>query len=500
MATESSARGDVLLLVTNDTHSKMVPYVQNELDGGGDITVGGVARRTSYFKQRQHEQPLILDVGDSFQGSPYYSFFGGEVELAAMERMQYKASAIGNHDFDSGLAELQRHAREQSPNLKLLCANVIDEATGSLVFEPHTIYEVGESKWKVGIVALMGDEAWSVVDKKLREGLKLTDPFTAARQSVEQLKADGAELLVCLSHTGVDEARGASNDAALAELGLFDVVFSGHAHFKPRDMEMRLAENGKTLLHPGVHNGQAVVWAKFSMERHADGAACTCREGGADLIDSTYADDEEMVLWLQGYAVQFEAILNEEVGTCVGFCKYSSPPAPPINFEYHSSLADALLTTCAEHGAHFSAINSAGIRSDMPEGSICYKHVEACWPWKNNAHRCEVSGELVLELLDDNAAKIAKGLDDGMFLHFAGLDYRVQDGRPVHVMIGGQPLEVERWYGFVADGYLVCSTLSGYPAAATGQRNVQDCGMSTQSCILDQIKALHAQGRKFGSA
>ena len=129
---EESLTGQVLLLVTNDTHSQMLPTSED---------VGGAARRASYFKGRAHEVPLILDVGDSFQGSPYFSFFGGEVEMSALERMGYRAMAIGNHDFDSGLEELRRHAREQCPNVKLLCANLQDSTSGELAFEPHALYE-----------------------------------------------------------------------------------------------------------------------------------------------------------------------------------------------------------------------------------------------------------------------------------------------------------------------------------------------------------------------
>lgn len=129
--------------------------------------------------------------------------------------------------------------------------------------------QVGAEKWRVGVVALMGEEAWSVVEKKLRGGLEFMDPFAAAEQAAKELREQGAELVVCLSHTGIDESRGPTNDGALAALGIFDAVFSGHAHFRPRKMEMQAV--GDCLLHPGVHNGQAVVWARFSMQRGAQG-------------------------------------------------------------------------------------------------------------------------------------------------------------------------------------------------------------------------------------
>ena len=82
-------------------------------------------------------------------GSPYFSFFGGEVEMAALEKMGYRATAIGNHDFDSGLPELHRLAKEQAPSVELMCANLVD-GTGTLAFTPHALYEVGPDKVRVG--------------------------------------------------------------------------------------------------------------------------------------------------------------------------------------------------------------------------------------------------------------------------------------------------------------------------------------------------------------
>ena len=84
----------LLLLCTNDTHSQMEPSPESGK--------GGVARRATYLKGRAEERPLVLDVGDAFQGSPYFSWFHGEVEMAAMARLGYRAMAVGNHDFDSG--------------------------------------------------------------------------------------------------------------------------------------------------------------------------------------------------------------------------------------------------------------------------------------------------------------------------------------------------------------------------------------------------------------
>ena len=134
----------------------------------------------------------------------------------------------------------------------------------------------------------------------------------------------------------------------------------------------------------------------------------------------------------------------------------------------------------------------------MPAGAVQYRHVEACWPWQNNVHLCECSGAVVWEMLERNAAQVSRGADDGMFLHFAGVEYEIQDGTLANVLVAGKPWEAAAWYQFVGDGYLVTSALSEYQHAPEGHRNVRDCGIMTQTVVLDHIKALHAQGRAFG--
>lgn len=335
----------------------------------------------------------------------------------------------------------------------------------------------------------------------MRGGFVFEDPFEAARKSVEELRRQGAELLVCLSHTGYDEARGPTNDTALADLGIFDAVFSGHAHFVPRRMEMLKRCNGACLLHPGVHDGQAVVWARFGLQRSPgrELSVCVAREGGADLIDDAYEQEPGMAGWLQSYADQFNALLNQDVGSCVGLTKsYPEAPLPVINWIYQSSLARALLEAFQDSGAQFAGINSAGVRADIPHGAIQYRHVEACWPWQNNVHLCECSGHVLMEMLERNAQKMVLGSDDGMFLHFAGIEYEVREGAPERVLVAGMPWSATEWYTFVGDGYLVTSALSDYRHAAQGHRKVTDCGIKTQECILNHVKALHAQGRAFG--
>ena len=92
----------LVVLHTNDTHSRMDPF---PMDGGRFAGLGGAARRATLIRRVRaaNEHVLLLDSGDIFQGTPYFNFFGGEIEFRAMTAMGYDVATLGNHDFDNGV-------------------------------------------------------------------------------------------------------------------------------------------------------------------------------------------------------------------------------------------------------------------------------------------------------------------------------------------------------------------------------------------------------------
>ena len=108
------------ILHTNDQHSRIEPF---DVSYTKNPNQGGFARRASLVNKIRSEEKnvLLLDSGDIFQGTPYFNFFGGELEFRLMSMMQYDASTMGNHDFDNGLDGFQKVL----PNAKFpfICSN-----------------------------------------------------------------------------------------------------------------------------------------------------------------------------------------------------------------------------------------------------------------------------------------------------------------------------------------------------------------------------------------
>ena len=110
----------ITILHTNDTHSQIEPFESSHHKYAGK---GGVARRAVMVEKVRKENPntLLLDAGDIFQGTPYFNYFGGEVEFKLMSLLKYDAATLGNHDFDNSIEGF--HKQLPNASFDFVCAN-----------------------------------------------------------------------------------------------------------------------------------------------------------------------------------------------------------------------------------------------------------------------------------------------------------------------------------------------------------------------------------------
>ena len=226
-AKASAARGHRLtILHTNDMHSRIEPF---PLDDRRFAGMGGMARRATMVEQirQEEEHVLLLDAGDIFQGTPYFNFYGGELEFKLMTEMGYDAATLGNHDFDNGLEGLK--AQLPHAGFPFLVANY-DFSNTILqgAFKPFRIFEKGPVK--VGVFGL-GIELKGLVNDKHFEGVEYLEPVAVAREVVQELKALGCDLIVCLSHLGYAYEEDKISDLKLAsKVEGIDLIIGGHTH------------------------------------------------------------------------------------------------------------------------------------------------------------------------------------------------------------------------------------------------------------------------------
>ena len=242
----TSAR-KLTILHTNDQHSRIEPFDESYTKNPNQ---GGFARRASLIQQirNQESNVLLLDSGDIFQGTPYFNFFGGELEFKLMSMMKYDASTMGNHDFDNGLDGFLKVL----PNAKFpfICSNydfkntVLDGKTA-----PYKIFY--KDGIKVGIFAV-GIQLDGLVGKKQYGETIYSDPIDVAQHYSNFLKNEQkCDLVICLSHIGYDykdEPNKVSDKILAAKTENIDIILGGHTHTFLPEPQTYTNRKGKNVL------------------------------------------------------------------------------------------------------------------------------------------------------------------------------------------------------------------------------------------------------------
>lgn len=235
----------ITVLHTNDVHSRIDPFPDNDPKFGG---MGGVAQRASVISRirSEEEHVLLFDAGDIFQGTPYFNMYGGEVELKAMSMMKYDASAIGNHDFDNGIEGLLKQMPHAS--FPFLSANYDfskTELNGKTL--PYKIFEKGNIR--IGVFGL-GIELQGLVDRRLYGSTVYIEPMVKAAEMAHLLKKEKkCDLVICLSHLGYKYEDEKVSDMVLAKKSAnIDLIIGGHTHtFIDEPLRVK-NRDGKTIL------------------------------------------------------------------------------------------------------------------------------------------------------------------------------------------------------------------------------------------------------------
>lgn len=224
----------ITILHTNDVHSHIDPFGPND---GRNANQGGVARRAALIESIRQENPntLLLDAGDIFQGTPYFNYYGGELEFKLMSMLKYDAATIGNHDFDNGIDGL--FAQLPHAKFDFLSANydfkntVLDSHV-----KPYKVYKKGGIK--IGVFGL-GIELQGLVNKSLYKETLYLDPTEIAQDMSRILKfEEKCDLVICLSHLGYFYKNYTQkvSDLNLAKATKdIDLIIGGHTHtFLPK--------------------------------------------------------------------------------------------------------------------------------------------------------------------------------------------------------------------------------------------------------------------------
>ncbi|MEM0576804.1 bifunctional metallophosphatase/5'-nucleotidase [Flavobacterium polysaccharolyticum] len=268
----------ITILHTNDVHSHIDPF---PADDPRNANMGGVSRRAALIESIRKENPnvLLLDAGDVFQGTPYFNYYGGELELKLMSMMQYDLATLGNHDFDNGIEGF--YSQLPHANFDFVSANYDFKNTAlDTHIKPYKIFH--KDGIKIGVFGL-GIELQGLVDKKNYKETVYRDPIEIAQDMTRILKKEEkCDLVICLSHLGYDYKKSDENKVSDLKLAQktqdIDLIIGGHTHtFLDKPTVVKNAAGQEVLVNQvgcyGIHLGRIDFYFDNNKQNIAKGKA-----------------------------------------------------------------------------------------------------------------------------------------------------------------------------------------------------------------------------------
>ena len=219
----------IVILHTNDTHSRIEPIPESDRIAGNK---GGVVRRMNYIEQvrKENKNVLLFDAGDFLQGTPYFNLFKGEVETEAMNMMRYDAVTLGNHEFDYGLEALEKVVRRAK--FPIISSNYDFSGTPlNNLIKPYLILK--KDGVKIGVIAI-NIQPRGLIASGNYEGMKFLPPERVANELALKLKTtDRCDMVICLSHLGYT-----ADKRLVEQTRNIDIIIGGHSHTNMKTPDM----------------------------------------------------------------------------------------------------------------------------------------------------------------------------------------------------------------------------------------------------------------------
>lgn len=380
---------DLTILHMNDTHGRILPYVENGISR--DVPVSGAPYYAKIIEMERAGNPegtLLLSAGDMFQGTPISNLFRGKPMIEVMNVLKFDAMAIGNHEFDWGPGALQEMI--SGARFPFLSANITDE-NFSFIQGTRPYVLLTRKDLTVGIIGLTTPETRYTTKPSHVSDLIFMDPSEVATRMIEAVKQQGAELVVVLSHLGLD------GDIELAAKAPgIDIIVGGHSHTAVADP----VKVGQTIIVQAGCYGAYVGVLKVKV--NPDSPDKIVEISTKDVLKTVYAGpkdpfDPEIQKLVQAYDDQVKA----EFARVVGETRVDLIREPYQESNIGNSISDAILESS---GAQIAFQNGGGIRADLLRGAIRMDGVYTTLPFDNVIVALDLTGKQILDLLEKSAS------------------------------------------------------------------------------------------------
>ncbi|WP_299676601.1 bifunctional metallophosphatase/5'-nucleotidase [uncultured Roseobacter sp.] len=487
----ASADYTLHILHTNDMHSRIesINKYDSTCDAEGEAEgacFGGVARVKTAVDQKRAElegqNVLVLDAGDPFQGSLFYSTYKGAAEAEFMQAIGYDAMAVGNHEFDDGPQGLADFIETVSFPVVSGNLDLSGEALLDGKVENHVVLEVGGRK--IGIVSALATD--TVETSSPGEGVVFQDEIEALKADVAALEAEGVDIVIALNHVGLRK----DLDIA-ANVPAIDVVIGGHSH------TLMSNDDEGTPAYPEMVEGtpvaQAYAYTKYLGHltlTFDDAGTVTAASGDPMLLDASVTPDEGFIARIAEMGAPIEALKQKVVAETASEIIGARETCRAQECAMGNLIADAMLDRVKDQGVEIAIQNGGGIRASIDAGEVTMGEVLTVLPFQNTLSTFQVSGASIVAALENGVSQIEDGA--GRFPQVAGMSYAFDASQPAgsrvsDVMVGGAPIDPEKVYSVVSNDY-VRNGGDGYAMFKDAQ-NAYDFGPDLADVTADFLAA-----------
>ncbi|KKA29417.1 hypothetical protein TD95_004609 [Thielaviopsis punctulata] len=436
-----SGPADVRLLHYNDVY---------HLDPSSAEPVGGFSRFISvvneYRKAAETEKTGLVTVfsGDAFNPSLESSVTKGEHMVPVLNNIGTDVACVGNHDFDFGVGQFTHLSAKC--HFPWLLANVLDPALGPdvpLGAAKKTHWHTTPAGLRIAFVGL-GEREWLATINSLPPNLIYKSASATAKEIVPELRAQGADLVVCVSH------QREPNDNKLAEQtdGLFDLILGGHDHYYAHSLikDTHVLRSGTDFKNLSYIEGR----------RRPDGSG----RWDFDIVRRDVHAQIEPDAEAAGLVDRLTASLKQNLAKPVGWT------AAPLDARFvtvrtqESNIGNFVCDLMRQHYEADAALMAAGtIRGDTvyPPGVLLVKDITNCFPFEDPAILIRVTGQAIWDALE-NSVSLYPALE-GRFPQVSNLVLRFDPKRPsgqriLDVSLGGEKLDLQKKYKLATRGYM----------------------------------------------
>ncbi|MEW2916797.1 bifunctional metallophosphatase/5'-nucleotidase [Ruegeria sp. ANG10] len=471
------------ILHTNDFHARFEPINKydsacDEEDQAEGKCFGGSARLVTAVNdaRARAENSILVDGGDQFQGSLFYTYYKGKVAAEFMNKLGYDAMTVGNHEFDDGPEVLRGFIDSVDFPVLMSNADITDEELLTDKIKKSTVIEVGGEK--IGLIGLTPEDTHDLASPG--PNITFSDPAPAVQAEVDKLAGEGVNKIIVLSHSGY----GVDQRVAQETSGV-DVIVGGHSNTYLSNVSDKAAGPYPTVVN-GVQIVQAYAYGKFLGELNVtfDDDGNVLEAVGEPLImDNTVTEDQSALDRIAELAVPLDEIRNKVVANAADAIEGDRSVCRVQECEMGNLVADAMLARVADQGVQIAIANSGGLRASIDPGEVTMGEVLTVLPFQNTLSTFEISGQGVIDALENGVSQVEDV--KGRFPQVAGLTFiwdpavAPNEGRVSEVMVaegdGFAPIDPAATYLVVTNNY-VRNGGDGYNMFEGDDKNAYDFG------------------------